>query len=101
MPTNLKGPGLFLAQFASDEAPFNSLEAIADWASGLGYKGLQIPSGDLRLFDLDTAASSQTYCCLLYPSDAADERSSVDLVVTSTLTKRQTPTKRSSQRSKK
>ncbi|WP_412551847.1 sugar phosphate isomerase/epimerase family protein [Shimia sp. MIT910701] len=62
MPTNLKGPGLFLAQFASDEAPFNSLEAIADWASGLGYKGLQIPSGDLRLFDLDTAASSQTYC---------------------------------------
>ncbi|WP_412553974.1 sugar phosphate isomerase/epimerase family protein [Shimia sp. MIT1388] len=62
MPTNLKGPGLFLAQFASDEAPFNSLEAIADWASGLGYKGLQIPSGDIRLFDLDTAASSQTYC---------------------------------------
>jgi len=62
MPTNLKGPGLFLAQFASDEAPYNSLEAIADWASGLGYKGLQIPSGDLRLFDLDTAASSQTYC---------------------------------------
>lgn len=62
MPTNLKGPGLFLAQFASDEAPFNSLEAIADWASGLGYKGLQIPSGDERLFDLDTAASSQAYC---------------------------------------
>ncbi|WP_299426148.1 sugar phosphate isomerase/epimerase [uncultured Shimia sp.] len=62
MPTNLKGPGLFLAQFASDEAPFNSLETIADWASGLGYKGLQIPSGDTRLFDLDKAASSQTYC---------------------------------------
>ncbi len=62
MPTNLKGPGLFLAQFASDEAPFNSLEAIADWAAGLGYKGLQIPSGDTRLFDLDQAASSQIYC---------------------------------------
>lgn len=62
MPTNLKGPGLFLAQFASDEAPFNSMESIADWASKLGYKGLQIPSGDERLFDLDTAASSQTYC---------------------------------------
>jgi len=62
MPTNLKGPGLFLAQFASDQTPFNSLESIADWASGLGYKGLQIPSGDLRLFDLDKAASSQTYC---------------------------------------
>ena len=62
MPTNLKGPGLFLAQFASDEAPFNSLESIADWAAGLGYKGLQIPSGDKRLFDLVKAASSQTYC---------------------------------------
>ncbi|MFY0660458.1 MAG: sugar phosphate isomerase/epimerase [Shimia sp.] len=62
MPTNLKGPGLFLAQFASDESPFNSLEAIADWAAELGYKGLQIPSGDERLFDLDKAASSQTYC---------------------------------------
>ncbi|SMP33568.1 sugar phosphate isomerase/epimerase family protein [Shimia sagamensis] len=62
MPSNLKGPGLFLAQFASDEAPFNSLEAIADWAAALGYKGLQIPSGDMRLFDLDKAATSQTYC---------------------------------------
>lgn len=62
MATNLKGPGLFLAQFASDEAPYNSLESIAKWASGLGYKGLQIPSGDARLFDLDKAAESQTYC---------------------------------------
>ncbi len=62
MPTNIKGPALFLAQFASDEAPFNSLESIADWAAGLGYKGLQIPSNDPRLFDLDKAAESQTYC---------------------------------------
>ncbi|GAA6182386.1 sugar phosphate isomerase/epimerase [Shimia sp. NS0008-38b] len=62
MPTNIKGPALFLAQFASDDAPYNSLESIADWAAGLGYKGLQIPSGDPRLFDLEKAASSQTYC---------------------------------------
>ncbi|WP_294223648.1 sugar phosphate isomerase/epimerase [uncultured Shimia sp.] len=62
MPANLKGPGLFLAQFASDNSPFNSLEAIADWAAGLGYKGLQIPSGDPRFIDLEKAATSKTYC---------------------------------------
>jgi sugar phosphate isomerase/epimerase len=58
----IKGPALFLAQFAGDAAPFNSLETIADWAAGLGYKGVQIPSWDARLFDLTKAAESQTYC---------------------------------------
>ena len=58
----IKGPGIFLAQFAGDAAPFNSLESIADWAAGLGYKGIQIPSWDARLFDLTKAAQSQTYC---------------------------------------
>ncbi|GHA01090.1 sugar phosphate isomerase/epimerase family protein [Novosphingobium arvoryzae] len=58
----IKGPGIFLAQFASDAAPFNSLPAIADWVAGLGYKGIQIPSWDERLFDLTLAAESQTYC---------------------------------------
>ncbi|QSR19349.1 sugar phosphate isomerase/epimerase [Novosphingobium sp. KA1] len=58
----IKGPAIFLAQFTGDEAPFNTLESIADWASGLGYKGLQIPSNDTRLFDLEKAAESQTYC---------------------------------------
>ncbi|NBC38189.1 TIM barrel protein, partial [Novosphingobium sp. FSY-8] len=58
----IKGPGIFLAQFAGDEAPFNSLPAIADYMAGLGYKGLQIPSWDARLFDLAKAAQSQTYC---------------------------------------
>ncbi|MEP5067323.1 sugar phosphate isomerase/epimerase, partial [Roseibium sp.] len=58
----MKGPGLFLAQFAGDAAPFNSLEAIADWAADLGYKGLQIPTFDGRLFDLDQAAASKGYC---------------------------------------
>ena len=33
----IKGPGIFLAQFAGDEAPFNSLPAIAAWVAGLGY----------------------------------------------------------------
>lgn len=57
----IKGPGIFLAQFAGDAAPFNSLDAIADWAAGLGYKGIQIPSWDGRLFDLRLAAESMTY----------------------------------------
>ena len=58
----LKGPALFLAQFAGDEAPFNSLEGITKWAASLGYKGVQIPTFDTRLFDLDRAAESATYC---------------------------------------
>lgn len=58
----MKGPGLFLAQFAGDEAPFNSLDAIGRWAASLGYKGVQIPSWDARLFDLARAAESDAYC---------------------------------------
>ncbi len=58
----IKGPAIFLAQFAGDSAPFNSLESIADWVAGMGYKGIQIPSWDERLFDLTLAAESQTSC---------------------------------------
>ncbi|NSX55398.1 sugar phosphate isomerase/epimerase family protein [Parasulfitobacter algicola] len=62
MAATMKGPGLFLAQFAGDEAPFHSLEAITQWAARLGYKGVQIPTFDSRLFDLKLAADSQAYC---------------------------------------
>ena len=58
----IKGPAIFLAQFAGDAAPFNSLDSIAQWAAGHGYKGIQIPSWDARLFDLAKAADSQDYC---------------------------------------
>ena len=58
----IKGPAIFLAQFAGDEAPFNSLDGIAAWAAGLGFKGVQMPSWDGRLFDLDQAADSKAYC---------------------------------------
>ena len=58
----IKGPAIFLAQFAGANAPFNSLPAIADWAAGLGYKGIQIPTWEASLFDLAQAAQSQTYC---------------------------------------
>jgi sugar phosphate isomerase/epimerase len=58
----IKGPGLFLAQFARDEAPHNSLESIARWAKDYGYAGIQVPCGDKRFFDLDKAYESETYC---------------------------------------
>ena len=58
----IKGPAIFLAQFAGDAAPFNTLVGIARWAAGLGFKGVQIPSWDARLFDLERAADSKAYC---------------------------------------
>ncbi len=32
------------------------------WVADLGYKGVQIPTWDARVIDLDKAAESQTYC---------------------------------------
>jgi len=58
----LKGPAIFLAQFMGDEAPYNSLDSICKWVADLGYKGIQIPTWDPRCIDLDTAATSKTYC---------------------------------------
>lgn len=58
----IKGPALFLALFASNEAPFNNLEANADWASAFGFKGVQVPTWDTRLFDPDKVAESKTCC---------------------------------------
>jgi sugar phosphate isomerase/epimerase len=58
----IKGPAIFLAQFAGDTPPFNTLDSIARWAAALGYKGVQIPTPDARLFDLAKAAESKSYC---------------------------------------
>jgi sugar phosphate isomerase/epimerase len=58
----IKGPAIFLAQFAGDSAPYNTWENITKWAASLGYKGVQIPTWDARLFDLKRAAESKTYC---------------------------------------
>ena len=59
---SIKGPALFLAQFASDDEPFNSWDSITRWAASCGYVGVQVPSWDARLFDLDTASASRDYC---------------------------------------
>ena len=58
----IKGPAIFLAQFAGDSAPFNSFDAICGWAASLGYEGVQIPTWDGRLFDLKKASDSKDYC---------------------------------------
>jgi sugar phosphate isomerase/epimerase len=58
----VKGPGIFLAQFAGKEPPFDSLDNMAQWAASLGYVGVQVPTSDPALFDLQRAADSQTYC---------------------------------------
>jgi len=58
----IKGPGIFLAQCAGNEAPYNSLEGMAAWAGKLGFKGIQIPTWDSRLFDLQKAAETDGYC---------------------------------------
>ncbi|MBC3764732.1 sugar phosphate isomerase/epimerase family protein [Neptunicella marina] len=58
----MKGPAIFLAQFLGDSEPFNTLDGILQWAASLGYKGVQIPTWDKRVFDLKQASSSQAYC---------------------------------------
>lgn len=57
----IKGPAIFLAQFMGTAPPYDTLDNLAEWAASLGYRGIQIPC-DSRLIDLETAASSKTYC---------------------------------------
>ncbi|WP_410219877.1 sugar phosphate isomerase/epimerase family protein [Pedobacter sp.] len=57
----IQGPAVFLAQFISDETPFNSLDSICKWAADLGFKGIQMPTLDSRFIDLKLAAESKTY----------------------------------------
>jgi sugar phosphate isomerase/epimerase len=68
---SIKGPGIFLAQFLRDAEPYDNLENIGKWVADLGYKGVQIPTWDSRVFDLDKAAQSKAYCDDLKASLAA------------------------------
>ena len=38
----IKGPAIFLAQFAGDTAPFDTLDNLCGWAAGLGYRGVHL-----------------------------------------------------------
>ena len=58
----IKGPAIFLAQFIGDKEPYNTLPGLAKWASGLGYKGVQLPSWADHIFSVDKAAQSKDYC---------------------------------------
>ncbi|MDB5441449.1 MAG: sugar phosphate isomerase/epimerase [Caulobacteraceae bacterium] len=60
MPTTLKGPAIFLAQFQGGEAPFNSWDGLCGWAKEAGYDAVQVPTGGF--FDLKQGAESKTYC---------------------------------------
>ena len=59
---SVKGPGVFLAQFLRDTPPYDNLENIGRWVASLGYQGVQIPTWDSRVIDLDQAAESKAYC---------------------------------------
>lgn len=61
MMKTINGPAIFLAQFVGDEAPFNNIVQISNWAASLGYKGIQIPTWDIRLIDLQKVAESKTF----------------------------------------
>jgi hypothetical protein len=37
----VKGPAIFLAQFAGDAAPFNSFDSICKWAASLANQGVR------------------------------------------------------------
>lgn len=58
----IQGPGIFLAQFIADDAPFNTLSGLADWAAGMGYRAIQLPTLNPGIFDLARAATDLDYC---------------------------------------
>ncbi len=58
----IKGPAIFLGQFAGDAAPFNTWDGITKWAAGKGYVGVQVPTWAGQLMDLKKAAESKDYC---------------------------------------
>ena len=57
----IKGPAIFLAQFADEAPPFDTLDNMCAWAADLGYKGVQIPTWVSGFIDLEKAATSKTY----------------------------------------
>ena len=49
----IKGPALFLGQFAGDTAPFDTWDGITRWAADCGYIGVQVPTWAGQLIDLE------------------------------------------------
>lgn len=57
----IKGPGIFLAQFIGEQAPYDTLENIGKWVKSLGYVGVQVPTNAPNFFDLQKVAESKDY----------------------------------------
>jgi hypothetical protein len=58
----IKGPALFLPSLREMKRRSIPGTTITKWAADCGYKGVQVPSWDGRLIDLEKAASSKGYC---------------------------------------
>lgn len=58
----MKGPAIFLAQFLPPPDQPVTLKAMCEWAAGHGYVGVQVPTWDRRIFDLEKASESRSYC---------------------------------------
>lgn len=57
-PATIKGPGVFLAQFIGEGPPYDTLEGLAGWASALGFRGVMVPTHDVRILDVEAIAAS-------------------------------------------
>ena len=58
----IKGPAIFLAQFLSSEADADDVAILAKRTKALGYRGVQLPTGNPAVIDLALAAESLAYC---------------------------------------
>jgi sugar phosphate isomerase/epimerase len=57
----IRGPAVFLAQFLAPQPPFDRLPSLASWARSLGFSGLQVPTFNPAVLDLDKATGSDAY----------------------------------------
>ncbi|MBW6422878.1 sugar phosphate isomerase/epimerase [Rhizobium sp. XQZ8] len=57
----IRGPALFIAQFINADPKLSTLDGICEWAAGLGFKALQVPTFFSHIFDVKKAAESQAY----------------------------------------
>src|SRR4051794_9279326 len=58
----IKGPSLFIAQFINADPRLATLEGLAAFAAECKFTALQIPTFFPKIFDLEQAAQSQSYC---------------------------------------
>ena len=52
-PRTIRGPALFISQFIGPPPLFSTLDDVAAFAAGLGFKALQLPVHDPRFVDLE------------------------------------------------